>query len=265
MPTATEGVTPEASDRLMKLANGAGYFFQERLREEISQTYAHHKWKVTAEEHRWCNGNGSEGFIDLVLEHGDYRMVIEAKRTKDAEWVFLVPEGAKRSQEKIRCLWTRRRAGEPTHSAWGDVEMYPSSPEAKFCVIRGQGDRDQPMLERLGGILLHSTESLAEEELQLGTPAPHADPRLYLPVIVTNAQMYACFYDPKKVDLRTGELPDGDFEPIHFIRFRKGLATGIPVPAETASLEKANRAKERTILIVEGARIGEVLSRLEMA
>jgi hypothetical protein len=250
----------EADDSLRELANAAGYFFQERLCEEVKQTHSQHGWRVAVEEHRWCSGNGSEGFIDLVLAKGSFRMVIEAKRTRNARWVFLVSKLTNRSQVRARCLWTRRIAGEPTQASWSDSQVLPSSPEAKFCVIRGQGDRDQPMLERLGGILLHSIESLAEEELRLGSPSPYGgDRRFYFPLIVTNSQMYACFYDPEKVDLRSGELPEGDFEPISFIRFRKGLSTAMPVPGETASLEEANRAKERTIFIVEGARIGEIL------
>ena len=257
---------PEADDSLRQLVNGAGYFFQERLREEVEQTYPQHGWRVAVEEHRWCADNSSEGFIDLVLGKGNWRIVIEAKRTRNASWVFLVSKLTNRSQARARCLWTRRTAVEPAQqqAGWGDFQVFPYSPEAKFCVIRGQGDRDQPMLERLGGILLRSVESLAEEELRLGTPSPYGDRRLYFPLIVTNSQMYACFYDPEKVDLRSGELPEGDFEPIHFIRFRKGLSTAMPVPDETASLEEANRAKERTIFVVEGASIGEILRGWDM-
>jgi len=121
------------------------------------------------------------------------------------------------------------------------------------------------MLERLGGILLHSMESLAEEELRLGVPSPYGgDRRFYFPFIVTNSQMYACFYDPEKVDLRSGELPEGDFEPISFIRYRKGLSTSMTVPGEIANLEQANRAKERTIFIVEGAKLSEILREWDM-
>lgn len=256
----------ESENNLIKLANAAGYFFQERLREEVWQTRTEHRWRVAAEEHRWCSGNGSEGFIDLVLEKGNFRMVIEAKRTKDATWVFLAPNLTHRSHTRARCLWTRRVDGEPNQSSWRDFHVSPTSAEAKFCVIRGTGDRDQPMLERLGGILLHSTESLAEEELRLGGPSLYGgDCRsYYFPIIVTNSQMYVCFYDPEKIDLKSGELPEGDFEPVHFIRFRKGLSTSLSVPGEVRNLEESNRAKERTIFVVNADKIGEVLSAWDM-
>jgi hypothetical protein len=252
-------------DELLKLANASGYFFQERLREEVDQTNGQYGWRVAAEEHRWCDEGGQEGFIDLVLENRSLRIVVEAKRTRDASWVFLVPQDSGRSASRSRCLWTSRSQGEPPKLNWRNASVLPTSPEARFCVIRGQGDRDQPMLERLGGILLRSTESLAEEELRIGLPPQFgADERLYFPMIVTNAQMYACFYDPKSVDLATGELPEGEFEAVNFLRFRKGLSTRWPISSDMPTLRHANREKERTLFIVNGANLLEVLRQWDI-
>lgn len=121
------------------------------------------------------------------------------------------------------------------------------------------------MLERLGGLLLRSTESLAEEELRIGPPQQHGpDHRFYFPVIVTNAQMYACFYDPKSVDLATGELPEGSFQELSFIRFRKGLSTRQAVASNVAGLRQANQEKERTLFIVRGVNLLEVLREWDL-
>jgi hypothetical protein len=253
-------------DELLKLANASGYFFQDRLREEIDQANGQHGWRVAAEEHRWCGEDGQEGFIDLVLENSNLRIVVEAKRTRDASWVFLVPQDSSGcSVVRSRCLWTYRSQGEPPKLGWRDASVLPTSPEARFCVIRGQGDRDQPMLERLGGILLRSTESLAEEEIRIGSPPQFgAGVRIYFPMIVTNAQMYVCFYDPKSVDLATGELPEGKFQELNFLRFRKGLSTRWPISSDTPSLRDANREKERTLFIVKGENLLDVLRQWDI-
>lgn len=250
-------------DEILKLANSSGYFFQERLREEVDQTNGQYGWRVAAEEHRWCDEDGQEGFIDLVLANSHLRIVVEAKRTRDAHWVFLVPQNSDaRSVARSRCLLTRRVTSESSKLYWHDVSVLPASPEARFCVIRGQGDRDQPMLERLGGILLRSTEGLAEEELHIGPPMPFSPiGRVYFPMIVTNAQIYACFYDPKSVDLATGELPEGEFQELNFLRFRKGLSTRWPMSSEALDLRQANREKERTVFIVKGTNLLEILRK----
>lgn len=249
------------NDDLIKIANASGYFFQESLRQEIQQTAREHGWSIAAEEHRWCDQSGREGFIDLVLENGDHRMVIEAKRTKGATWVFLVPKSSDQSELRARCLWTYCAQDEPPQFAWRDFKLEPASAEAKFCVIRGQGEQDQPMLERLGGILLRSTESLAEEELGLGTPTVYGDRRYYFPALVTNSQLYACQYDPRSIDLTSGELPEAEFQPVNFIRFRKGLSTKWPIPTDVRNLKQANWAKERTLFIINGAKLSETLRK----
>ena len=250
----------EPKESLLKLANATGYFFQERLRDEIRQTYGQHGWAVVADEHRW-SANGEEGFIDLILESDNRRMVIEAKRTRGGTWMFLVPDDNSHAEVRARCLSTTRSQEADPKADWCDLPVWPASPEAKFCVIRGHGDRDQPMLERLGGVLLRSTESLAEEELGLGKARPYGDQRLYFPTIVTNALMYVCFYDSAQIDLGTGDLPDGDIQQVNFIRFRKGLSTKLALQGELPNLKYANRAQERTIFVVHSTALVDVLEK----
>jgi hypothetical protein len=64
------------------------------------------------------------------------------------------------------------------------------------------------MLERLASGLVEATEALAGAQLLLKRSKREIDSVFYhLPVIVTNAKLYACSFDPDKVRWRTANCP----------------------------------------------------------
>jgi len=208
----------ETKDTFTDLINASGFLFQLRLQQEIETSHPVSQigeWKQIVKEHRWIDPlDGKEGFIDMVLEAGACKIVIECKRVNDASWIFLVPDNEKETT-RGQLLWTE---GDET-SDWHNFHFTPPSLESAFCVIRGQGEKDTPLLERLASLLLRSTESLANEEMKLAKIGKKI--LFYIPAIVTNAKIYACRFNVSGVSIDTGKLSDADFEEVPFIRFRK--------------------------------------------
>lgn len=255
---------PESEESLRNLINASGFLFQLRVEHEVRTITDRYRsvWTI-AREHRWVDPtSGTEGFIDLVVEHGADRIVIECKRVQDGNWVFLIPD--KRDQmSRAKLLWTHRQAQRKDLSGWDDFHVAPSSPESAFCTVRGQGERDVPMLERIAGILLRSTEQLASEEIALEKGSITGTAHVYYPMIVTNASLHVCRFSPGDIDLLTGQLPGGEFESVPFIRFRKNLSTASSFQRMPSDLKQANVEYERTVFVVNIAELANVLKEWE--
>jgi hypothetical protein len=76
----------------------------------------------------------------------------------------------------------------------------------------------------------------------------------YVPVIVTNANLAACTFDPQVVSLGDGKLPSGksEFEMVSVIRFRKALSSKI-AGDPGRDLAHANLLRQRTVFVVNAA------------
>ena len=255
----------ENKNSLTDVINNSGFLFQLRLEEEIKKTRPLSpmgEWQQIAREHKWIDTlDGKEGFIDIVLESGDTtRLVIECKRVTDASWLFLVPSEEKETK-RGQFLWTESK---DDASDWHNFKFDPLSLESAFCVVRGQGEKDTPLLERLASSLLRSTESLANEELKITKQERKI--RIYLPVIVTNALLYACRFNISDVNLDTGRLSESDFNEIPFIRFRKNLSSTIKSESPfTKDLNEVNRQNERTVLVINAKELTKTLRDLNIS
>ena len=125
-------------------------------------------WDILYREHRWLDPiSSTERFIDLVLRSHAVRMVIECKRVQDATWLFLISDD-KVDLGRARLFWTYTVDQQKSFSGWDQFKFTYSSPELPFCIVRGKEEGDNPMLEHLAGIVLRSTEVLADEELGMG-------------------------------------------------------------------------------------------------
>lgn len=225
---------PETAKSLLRTINASGFLFQLRVEQEILGTKQQnrHTWDVVSKEHRWDDPvSNSERFVDLVLESNCLRMIVECKRVTDAHWVFLIPDD-KQPTNRVRLFWTHLEKSRTQFYGWNGFRISPSSYESAFCTVRGKGERDTPMLERLTSVLLRSTEILAKQELglkdyELGYTG--GSTLKYIPVIVTNASLHACQFNRSDIDLSTGNLPDTHdrIEVVPYIRFRKSLSTTI--------------------------------------
>lgn len=266
------------AENLRKLVNSSGFPFQLRVAQEVASTQSSHRWEVIAQEYPWRDEiTGREGFIDSIIARpGAQRMVLESKRTRDADWVFLIPVGAVGGTgdrgTHVRCLWTyassEYQPQVPESSAnqlqcrsgWHDFYAEPESYISEFCVVRGTGEGQKPMLENLCRILLNAVESLAGEELSLASGRGRTVRYIYVPVIVTNANLHVCRYSVDTVSLHDGNIPAGDFEEVPYIRFRKSLATTLTESNNINSIEIANRDRNRTVIVVQAQHLVNFLS-----
>jgi hypothetical protein len=252
---------PSDDSKLVKLVNASGFLFQLKVEQLISETSEDHGKSILAREHKWVDSSdGNEGFIDLITSAGtNGKIIIECKRVRDADWVFLVPYDAKETKN-TRVPWSRRISDAHQGVAWDDFGFKPESLEAEFCVIRGQGEKQTPMLERLSGILVASVESLANEELNYERSIGHAGLRFYFPVIVTTATLQVCRFQAADIDLKSGDLKQAEFETVPFIRFTKSLHSNLASSRPPSNLPDAARENRRTVFVVNVEGLVEFLS-----
>lgn len=98
-------------------------------------------------------------------------------------------------------------------------------------MLQGDEPKRLPLLEALAKGLLEQVEGLAQEEISIQESIDQPHLRLFLfPMIVTNAKIVICRFDPVNVSLEQGVLQDehADIFEVPFLRFRKSLATGFP-------------------------------------
>lgn len=250
---------------LNTIVNSSGFLYQLRIEKEIRENIIapDSRWKIVGREHRWVNpATGNEGFIDLLLDTGILILVIECKRVTEGRWIFLVPEGSYPMQ-RARLLWTHVDSNKSVFD-WSEFKVNPISSETMFCVVRGQGEKDVPMLERLASTLLLSAEALSVEDIQLKSNGQRSKQRVFMPMIITNADLYECKFDSALIDIATGRTDSTEFQPIPFIRFRKSLASGIPSRTNPDSIHEANIASERTVFIVNSNYLRDTFNELNL-
>lgn len=270
----------------LKQINRSGFPFQLRVENEIRSTAQAHQWSIASREHPWASAKGdASGFIDLVLKHDRYpvfRLVLECKRIKadDARqlrWLFLIPDKAARPTLIASCFevlgaGNRDQAAELSvwrdHRIWDNVNLTPASLQSEFCILHSDEGRRQSILESLAREVLDSIEGLAEEEVNISKSQLQSQPahsKLFIfPAIVTNAELAVCQFDPAAIKITDGTLDENDVEitPVPFIRFRKSLATDFPRGLYW-DLNMANKARERTVFIVNSAHLPEFLKDWE--
>jgi hypothetical protein len=111
--------------------------------------------------------------------------------------------------------------------------------------------------------VLESIEGIAQEEIRIKQSLGEQEHlRLYMfPAIVTNAELIACQFKSKDIKINDGTLDLSNLSmcPVPFIRFRKSLGYGFP-DGRFYDLQSAQKARERTIFIVNARTISEFLT-----
>ena len=260
-PHDKEMTIPEDST-LRDLANASGFVLQLGLEHQIRQTRADHGWDILSREHPWSSGSSS-GFVDLIIGQGIVRLVIECKRPRDGAWLFLAPAGAPPTR-RFRCQWAQGSRDKSDLVGWDEFLLAPDSPEADVCIIRGTGEKDRSLLERIVGGLIESFAPLALEELNTLAWVDGYNELLHVPVIVTTAKLYLCRYDPQDLHLEDGTLGSASFEPVPFVRFRKSLAHSQSPYASIVDIGAIARDKERSVLIVNPTELAPLLKVLDV-
>lgn len=242
--------------------NSSGFLYQVRIGHEVQSEAHSHGWELKCSEYRWSDPDtGEEEFIDLILKRGNVEIVIECKRVSGGSWIFLVPNNAS-NIHRTRVLWAVKTGSGKGDSSWDDVLFNPQSLESNLCVMPGKNERDKPLLERTASKLVRSAEAISRDEFSLPrSPLPTRQLRIYIPVIVTNAQIQVCRFDPERIDLSSGLLSEGNFQTVPFVRFRKTLSTGIVTQErDLIDIADLNGQMERTIFVINGSELNSFLA-----
>ena len=256
----------ETAESTRKIANNSGFPFQIWLGDYIDESTPQHGWEVLSTEVRWVNERtGQEEYVDLVLSHKQFvvfRAVIEAKRRRDAVWVFLQPDKEPVLTRRFRYFWTYPEGAGGNKMGWYDGYLMQKEPlVSSFCAVRGQAE-ERPLLERLAGYTLLAAEALGRREIEVRTTTG----LIYLPVIVTTAELVVHRFDPKTVKPESGDFEKSEYLKVPYIVFRKSIGTVYPVTAKrrdhpARDLSDLNRQDERDVLIVNSR---HVVAALEM-
>jgi hypothetical protein len=253
----------DREDILQSVVNASGFAFQLKLEHRVRETRSSHGWDVLTREHPWSTGERS-GFADLILEQGIVRLIIECKRPRDANWVFLVPEGASEQVHRCRAQWADASPEKSYLIGWDDFSVSPASVESEFCSIRGQGEGDRSLLERLSGDLIASLPAIANDDFQLSFANSIPQHWIYIPVIVTTAKLEVCRFSLADVDLLDGTLRQSTFETVPYLRFRKSLAHKLNPHASGTGLHDITADKMRTILVVNSEHLPDFLEHWDI-
>jgi hypothetical protein len=258
-------MSQEFEKQSRKIADSSGFPLQILIADIVHKS---NKWRVVLEEHPWVSDvTQSEDFIDIIIQGEDkdfQAMVIECKRVRQTKWVFIIPDYSSKKTNNFR-IWESRYAD----SRWQffgyfDDHADPESYESKFCAIEGQTNGRKTLLERTASALVDSVEALAEQEKSLKRSQHHSFSRVYIPVIVTTAELSVAFVDPPSISLKEGSLsPETVCEPVSYIRFRKSLSGRI-VPALHESLEDAHKATARSVFVVTAEGFAEFLDKWKL-
>lgn len=249
------------------IANSSGFPLQLRIAHEAT---ASSKWRVYLEEHPWQSPiTNSEGFIDLVLldEHRVQSMIIECKRVRQFPWVFMIPSLDCRERTHVRLWCSDQSTDRWNYFGWTDRQGIASH-EAKYCAIPGQEQGRRNLLERTASEIVEATESFAWQEKKLADNVPpnmRAFRRIYIPVIVTTAELKVSCFDPSTISLEEGDLPhDTTFTSVPYVRFRKSLSSRIDTGSAIDQAIHLHRASERSVLVVNAENFSNFINNWEI-
>jgi len=255
--------------KVKKIVNGSGFPLQIGIHSLVDETYVKHGWRVLFSEHAWVNHETEEnGFIDLLLMNKSQKIVlnIECKRVKNENWLFLQQEQTLTNRRHAKTFISRANLGKLTKFNWHDVTLEPSCPESEFCVIGGHDNNaSRSMLERIAAGVVHSTEGFAIEDHSFSHEIEVFE-RLYFNVIVTTAELFACNFDPDKVNIENGEVDSTKTTPVPYIRFRKQLSSFETPHCSWKEVGSSgiSREKENTVFIVNSKHLVKFLKEFEL-
>jgi hypothetical protein len=255
------------AESLTKIINASGFVFQLAVEEAIRATSDQHGWTIISAEHGW-QASDTPRFADLVLARHSVWLVIECKRTREADWVFLIPETqATAAIPSKRCRAIRLDLLDPKLRSlvrpfiW-EFLLEPDSWESSFCAVRGTGDDQRPMLDRLCAELTSSVDQIASQELmvreerEFQAESKSIAPTI-IPVIVTNARLHVCVFNSAAVSLEKGELPDSlvRFETANAVRYTKAFDAPSGDRTVCLSISELALERHRTVSIVNATHL----------
>lgn len=250
-------------DAHLKLLNASGFAFQLAIEAAVRAAPGRIQWRVVGREHPW-KSESSSGFADIVLTCGNLFVVVECKRTRAAAWMFLMPDVEQMSRSHAKVAWVDTKPHRQALAGWGDIQVYPSSPESDFCAIRGQGENDRPMLERVAAQVVAAADGLCANLVTLHERSARS--KVVIPVIATNAELVVAQFDPSAVDLTGAEVMDAKFKSVPHVRFRKTLGTAAAdLDYEPEELRDLTEISVRSVFVVRASSFTDWLGALDIS
>ena len=240
---------------VMQSLRASGFAFQTAIREEIRR---HEGWNVHASEYPWLDGMNRDSFLDIVAVKGRFILAIECKKTGSEIFTFLLPLGGPSTGpvddfRGVQVQFFREQVRVNLHYETWNIQ--PRSCSSEFCVVgsRKSGKDQGRLLEKDASVLVLATDAFAKDTREHSKLADEELPRVVLPVIVTNAEIYTARYEPTKVSLETGEFKEEpeDLESAHWVRFYKSFT--------------ADKVGHRSVFVVNATSFGDFLGKLEIA
>lgn len=256
----------DLNQRPIVVANSSGFPLQLGVMHAIDQSS---EWRVVLEEHPWRSAdNRSEGFIDVVAmnrQPGFGAMVIECKRVRQAAWVFLIPKTPPSNRSQATIWDSNRTDGKWLNHGWRNWQADPTTYQSQYCAIPGQQQGRQNLLERTAFDLIESVEALAGQEFELiEQNEVTIFSRVYVPVLVTTAHLFAASFDPSTITLSDGALPDDtSLVEVPYIRFRKALSVKALL-SSASNLKELSMTNERTVFVVNAEQVTMFLNQFEL-
>jgi hypothetical protein len=248
--------------KLLETVDSSGFLFQVK----VAQQFRESGLSPVLEEQHWVHPNGKyEGFADIVAISNRLRFVVECKRFRDAEWIFLTQERSFSQNRNIFYKISKYDSSNYPFRKWSEFGTHQKNiKEANQCVMKRNG-KDENLLESICTILINSIEAIAQDEIQI-----RKDQRgelIYIPMIVTTARLYLCEYNLNIIDINTGNLSINEISPtlesVPYIRFRKSLGIRSNELVDSSSLKHLSLANERSILIIQAESLKGFLNSLE--
>lgn len=250
----------DRNSHLREIINRSGFPLQVALESAVAKGRGNYRWRPLASEVPWFDElKGEERFIDLLLTRDHLRLIVECKRRKEADWVFLVHPESRPDTASVCCRWVQSFGNAGTRGDWSSFPLDPETPESQFCAIRGASERQTPMLERVASELIRATEFMADPELGSGKHYEDSDYCAFVPVIATTARLSVCRFDPGQIPLETGVLPTekGQFVEVPAVRFsRSMLAAGEEYPTYACATHRATESI-KTVFVINTAHFVE--------
>ena len=255
---------------LREQVDRSGYAFNMGVAEVIRRSRDRQFWECTAVELPWSASLSKDGgFIDIAIMRDRAVGIIECKKVNNGDrLVFLTRHD--QSESETRCRLDVYRKDKPQGGAlppqfetrFGTVEcnMVSGSPESAYCVASKGPKSANLNLDDIASDLLASCEGLLGDwDLKL-----RDDPTVCIPIIVTNALLFTCAFDPAQMDLGSGDLPaDAAFMSRPFVRFRKALRNGAGLTSlDVKDLDEVVGEGERTVFVVDSRQLVPFLAGL---
>lgn len=256
------------SKDLKKFVDGSGFPLQVKIEGVINQAP---NWDVDGREVYWENGH-RDGFIDIVASHiyTPMKLFLEVKKKSGGAWIFLSSERQHKKDERAIILTVNNHN---TQFEWNEILLPVSTEKFPFCAVMGQKNPSNPLLERLGSELIMSMEGYLQNQdfkrIRWNNTKSNALPDFpsAISVIVTNTNLYKCYYDADTVDLSDGTIKGNtNFEEVKYLAFTKPLWSKIEKSRESSgylSRYQINEQQDRTVFVVNSNHLREFLIDLD--